>query len=131
MSKAFENFVNSVQSSLNERIISVTGEWAVAVDYLITTYLKKKWNIVDDDEVYDLIDDVDLIAKDLSAEIKAEGAKGVKVTNVEFVETDSSNWSHAGVYYNVTLTGQPSEIGKVFGPNKLILDLDTENLEDQ
>jgi len=52
----------------------------------------------------------DALKKDIKS-VKAN----VKVDKIEFVETDSSNISHAGAYYAITLSGTEEELNKIAG----------------
>jgi len=116
----FENFVDKIKTDLNERVKNATGEYAMSVEYLITKRLKKNWNEVDNDDVQDLIQDLDIIKEELLEEFAEIGAKGIKIIRVEFVETDSNNWSHAAAYYNVTVSGQSQEVDKIVGEEKTL-----------
>jgi len=102
--------------SLNEGIkdITIETEFVIPVEELIEKLLGTKWNESDDDEVYDLFNDAGLeyATKEAKKIIKK---LPVKIVNVEFIEVDSSNWSHAGAYYNVTLTGSEAVLKTIAG----------------
>ena len=46
--------------------------------------------------------------KELKKRIKKQ--YGVEIKSLSFVETDSSNWSHACAYFNATIKGQPERV---------------------
>lgn len=56
----------------------------------------------------------------LEQEIKTVKAKGVKVVDVEFNECDSGNYTHAGAYFHVTLSGPDDQLAKVMGEDKIV-----------
>jgi len=126
-------FINHIQEAVPKSIKTVTTEYAVPVEDMIKALLGKKWNTVDDEEVYDLFDDAGLgyIEKQIKNLMKEENVLGVKIDKVQFIETDSSNWSHAGAYYNVMLTGPQEELDKIVGEDKeLYADTDEPEVSD-
>jgi len=99
---------------------SASGEYGIAVSDIA----KEVFKVAEDTDVFELLDSkavYDYIRKRIKKDIAEEGAKNVSVVDVEFVETDSSNISHAFSYYSVTLNGPKEELAKVVGEDKIII----------
>jgi len=109
-----ETFSSAVP--LNEALgdITIETEYAIAVEELIKKLLGVEWNQSNDEEVYNLFNDAGL--KYVADQVKQIVEKlPIKIIEIRFIETDSSNWSHASAYYKVTLTGSKVALKTVAG----------------
>jgi len=100
-------------------------EWCVSVaDLPALTGLVIEGTDLDDTELtsedmFGCIDDVgyDEVVKDIASALKVDPstlkATGFKVTELEHVENDSGNWTHAGAYYSCTVEGHDDILKQV------------------
>jgi len=104
--------------------IAVSGEIAYNIGDLLKKVHKINWRNVDFGEAMDAMDDpatMKYIKKDIQSSAGKKYSKQIKVKDISFSDTDSSNLSHAGIYFNIEVEGPEEGIRKVAGDDDQII----------